>query len=419
MMSIQSLESVIESPEYRVSFTMVSDDKAPGAARTFTREKLSAWGLDDLLDRTVLIVSELTTNAERHGGTPGDIERSAGANGQVVAERITLTLAAQDGIVGIVVEDNSPLLPISRVSGPDSLDGRGLLLVTAEADAWTACPNEDGSGKRVLAVVKRHEFAPCGLTPTAHPLQSHSLAMEVFPVPAQHAPAAPPLLPRKKMEDVVTQHVLLLDLDGVLVNTRPVMQEAWRAVQQTHGIDLPFEKYEQHLGRPFNDIMERLELADADRIHQTYAEASKAASPLARPFEGVEEVLHAFAAANWRLGVVTSKPLDRAAPLLAQLGCPFATVRAPGGPGRGKPAPDPLLLALVDLAADPASGTYVGDMEVDREAARRAGVSYVHAAWGYGAPGTPEPQIAQSPVDLLRLLNASEKNAPLIEGSLL
>ncbi|MEV0929233.1 HAD-IA family hydrolase [Streptomyces phaeochromogenes] len=419
MMPIQSLASIIESPEHRVSFTMVSDDRAPGAARTFTREMLSVWGLEDLMDRTVLIVSELTTNAERHGGASSGTERPSDANGRVVAEHITLTLAAQSGIVGIEVEDNSPLPPIPRTSGPDSLDGRGLLLVIAEADAWTACPNEDGSGKRVLAVVKRREPLHRGLTPTAHPIQPHSLAMEAFAMPAQHAPVASSLPPRMKLEDVVTQHVLLLDLDGVLVDTRPVMQEAWRAVQRGHGIDLPFEMYEQHLGRPFNDIMERLELADADRIHQTYTEASQAASPLARPFEGVEEVLHAFAAADWRLGVVTSKPLDRAAPLLAQLGCPFATVRAPGGPGRGKPAPDPLLLALVDLAADPASGTYVGDMEVDREAARRAGVSYVHAAWGYGAPGTPAPQIAQSPADLLRLLNVSGKSAPLIEGSLL
>lgn len=158
-----------KSPEHRMSLTMVSNDRAPSSARTFTRERLSAWGLEDLLDRTVLIVSELTTNAERHGGTPSDTEHPAESKSQMMAERITLTLSAQDGIVGIEVEDNSPLPPIPRATGPDSLDGRGLLLVTAEADAWTAYPNEDGSGKRVLAVVKRRESAPCGLTPTAHP----------------------------------------------------------------------------------------------------------------------------------------------------------------------------------------------------------------------------------------------------------
>lgn len=215
------------------------------------------------------------------------------------------------------------------------------------------------------------------------------------------------------------ERALALDLDGVLFNTRPVMQEAWRAVSERHGIDVPFEAYEQHLGRPFADIMECLGLVDIARLHQTYTEASKAASWLAQPFDGVEDVLHAFVAADWLLAVVTSKPLDRAAPLLAQLGCPFASVRARGGPGRGKPAPDPLLLVLVDLAIDPAAATYVGDMAVDHECARRAGVPYVHADWGYGAHGSPTPRVAHSPKDLLRLLDESGQTAPFIEGSLL
>ncbi|MFH9071341.1 HAD family hydrolase [Streptomyces alboflavus] len=218
--------------------------------------------------------------------------------------------------------------------------------------------------------------------------------------------------------DVDPRHVLLLDLDGVLVDTRPVMESAWKAVQESHGIDVPFEEYERHLGRPFNDIMERLELTDVGGIHAIYSRASMAAAHLARQFDGIAEVLHAFVAADWRLGIVTSKPLDRATPLLAQLGCPFATVRVPGGQGRGKPAPDPLLLALVDLGADPAHGTYVGDMAVDQEAARRAGVSYIHAGWGYGCPGTPTPEIAQSPKDLLRLLDARHRDTAFVEGSL-
>ncbi|MEC4020483.1 HAD family hydrolase [Streptomyces sp. H27-D2] len=212
---------------------------------------------------------------------------------------------------------------------------------------------------------------------------------------------------------------LVLDLDGVLLDTLPVMREAWRAVRECHSIDVPFETYEQHLGRPFGDIMKLLGLAEADRIHATYTEASKTASDLARPFNGVEDVLHAFADAEWLLAVVTSRPLARAAPLLARLSCPFAAIRTPSGPGRGKPAPDTLLLALVDLATDPASATYVGDMAVDRECARRAGVPFVHAAWGYGDPGSPAPPVARAPIDLLRLLEGNRTPAPFVEGSLL
>ncbi|MBM7166964.1 HAD family hydrolase [Streptomyces sp. G44] len=214
--------------------------------------------------------------------------------------------------------------------------------------------------------------------------------------------------------DTEAVRVLLLDLDGVLVDTRPVMESAWRQVREDHGLDVPFEEYERHLGRPFGDIMKQLGLADAEPIHQTYSKASTAASPLARQFDGVAEVLHAFAAAQWRLGIVTSKPLDRATPLLAQLGVPFATVRTPNGLGRGKPAPDPILLALIDLGADPAEALYVGDMAVDQEAARRAGVPYVHAGWGYGTPSPPAPIVAESPKDLLRLMDPG----PFLEGSL-
>ncbi|WP_457519208.1 HAD family hydrolase [Streptomyces sp. TE33382] len=208
---------------------------------------------------------------------------------------------------------------------------------------------------------------------------------------------------------------LLLDLDGVLLDTRPVMERAWREVRAAHGLDVPFASYQRHLGREFNDIMRHLGVGDAQLVHETYKAASQAASYLAQQFAGISEVLHTFVAADWRLGVVTSKPLDRAAPLLAQLGCPFAAVRTPSGMGRTKPAPDPILLALVDLGVDPAAAVYVGDMAVDQEAAARAGVAYVHAGWGYGQPTSPAPEIAVAPQGLLQLLDS---DGPFVEGSL-
>ncbi|MCX4785426.1 HAD-IA family hydrolase [Streptomyces sp. NBC_01221] len=224
--------------------------------------------------------------------------------------------------------------------------------------------------------------------------------------------------PTKRRPSGTPSHALLLDLDGVLLDTRPVMESAWLEVQKTHGLDMPFASYERHLGREFSDIMHRLGVGDAELVHETYEAASRAASHLAQQFAGIAEVLHAFVAAEWRLGVVTSKPLDRAAPLLAQLGCPFATVRTPSSLGRAKPAPDPILLALIDLGVDPSGATYVGDMAVDQEAAARAGVAYVHAGWGYGQPNSPVPGIVESPQELLQLLHPADSSEPFVEGSL-
>ncbi|MBB2744652.1 UNVERIFIED_ORG: phosphoglycolate phosphatase [Microbispora rosea subsp. rosea] len=283
-------------------------------------------------------------------------------------------------------------------------------LVSVMAESRTMRPTEDETGKRVLA------FHQAPGTDRRFPILVIP-SLETFIMPPESLPSdSYPVSGSEAGCGSVVRRGLLFDLDGVLVDTRPVMERAWHAVQEAHGLDVPFEAYQEHLGRPFGDIMGRLGLANAEEIHRTYGEASAAASDLAREFEGITEVLLSAAAAGWSLGVVTSKPLSRTNPLLERLGCPFATVRGPDGQGRGKPAPDPILLALIDLGTDPADVTYVGDMVVDQEAARRAGVSYIHAGWGYGRPIGPSPVVAESPKDLLHLLGISAAQTPLIEG---
>ena len=195
------------------------------------------------------------------------------------------------------------------------------------------------------------------------------------------------------------------------MDTRKVMQAAWREVQQKHGIDLPFGAYARHLGRPFAQIMHCLGLGDADSLAETYDRASSQSAHLARPFPDIRATLALLTQAGRRLGVVTSKPEQRARPLLEMLDTAFVTIRTPSA-GRGKPAPDPLLLALVDAETDPADTIYVGDMAVDQQAAIRAGVAYAHAAWGYGQPEAPAPIVLETPRDLLTLRGVEDGERP-------
>ena len=64
---------------------------------------------------------------------------------------------------------------------------------------------------------------------------------------------------------------------------------------------------------------------------------------------------------------------------------PFATVQTPESDCPGKPAPYPLLLAASEARVDVRDAVFVGDMDVDCEAASNAGMRFFHAAWGYGA----------------------------------
>ncbi|WP_063804133.1 HAD family hydrolase [Streptomyces roseifaciens] len=203
----------------------------------------------------------------------------------------------------------------------------------------------------------------------------------------------------------VLGRALVFDLDGVLVDTLPVMKSAWQQMCSRHDLSIPFSAYAQHLGWPFGEIMSLLGLDSSPGPAQTYRSASRNASHLARPFPGISQVLRAFRRAGWPVAVVTSKSPEAAVELTGRFGWPFVTLRASGCIRRGKPAPDPLLLALVDLGVDPACAVYVGDMAVDEECAHRAGTPHIHAAWGYGHPAHPSTPTALTPYGLLTLLD--------------
>ncbi|MFF5263608.1 ATP-binding protein [Actinomadura viridis] len=103
-------------------------------AREFIAMVFGAWGLVDETART--IVSELTTNAIRHGSECGDL---------VIVRAYLL-----DGRPVVETWDRSASMPVARVPGLDSESGRGLLLIEALARRWGCRPLTDG-GKVVFA----------------------------------------------------------------------------------------------------------------------------------------------------------------------------------------------------------------------------------------------------------------------------
>ncbi|MFD4246646.1 ATP-binding protein [Streptomyces sp. NPDC058525] len=91
-----------------------------GAARQFTAETLDVWGVTSRKDDMLLCVSELATNALRHGVPPGR------------GYRVRL-LVFEDATVRVEVHDSGPGLSRMAERRPA---GRGLTIVAALADAW-------------------------------------------------------------------------------------------------------------------------------------------------------------------------------------------------------------------------------------------------------------------------------------------
>lgn len=111
--------------------TVLRDDPAEvRRARRLVSDHLETWGLRDLDQVTILLVSELVTNALLHGHPP-------------------LRLVARDILTGVRIEvhDNNPEgAPQKRADGGFQ-SGRGLQLVDSLATRWGWI--ESGSGKCV------------------------------------------------------------------------------------------------------------------------------------------------------------------------------------------------------------------------------------------------------------------------------
>lgn len=113
-------------------------DRATGAiavSRSFVHQVLAAWAWPDgrPTDDALLVVSELVTNAVRHGGGP-----------------TSLTLTHEPvGCLRIEIEDASPEAPRRHDSGAERPGGFGMQVVDRLCDAWGT--EQAGTGKRVWA----------------------------------------------------------------------------------------------------------------------------------------------------------------------------------------------------------------------------------------------------------------------------
>jgi HAD superfamily hydrolase (TIGR01549 family) len=183
------------------------------------------------------------------------------------------------------------------------------------------------------------------------------------------------------------KRLVLFDLDGVLLHSQENMRQAWDVVLRKTAVNRPFEDYFALIGRPFKDIMAHLGVTtDLERIEKIYMTASFDFLAQATFFPGVRETLAQIRDSGVKMGVVTSKDAPRTKAVLAQLDIRFVSVQSPNDKFRGKPAPDHVLMAMAEAGEDPCDTLFVGDMETDWETARRAGIDYVHAGWGYGEP---------------------------------
>ncbi|MFH1354680.1 MAG: HAD family hydrolase [Candidatus Omnitrophota bacterium] len=186
------------------------------------------------------------------------------------------------------------------------------------------------------------------------------------------------------MEDI---KLIVFDLDGTLVDAYPAIIRSFNYVMQRLGYpkksDLAIRRA---VGRGDGSLLEPfLKEKDLKEALSLYRIDHKAALLKgSRVFPWVKNVLLRFKSAKYKLAVATNRPTMFTRILMKHLGLVkyFDYVLCSDVLKRGKPDPEILYKIMKRFDLSPKQTIYVGDMTIDAQTGRRAGVKTIIVTTG-------------------------------------
>ncbi|WP_219470466.1 ATP-binding protein [Nonomuraea rhizosphaerae] len=118
---------LVPGPSSSATFVLPPTPSSIHSVRSFTIGALTAWGLKELIDSMELVVSELATNALRHGLHPADGDRP---------RPVHMSLVRRGPLVTSAFTDPGSSVPVLRYPGPLDTGGLGLHIVESLSHRW-------------------------------------------------------------------------------------------------------------------------------------------------------------------------------------------------------------------------------------------------------------------------------------------
>jgi phosphoglycolate phosphatase len=172
--------------------------------------------------------------------------------------------------------------------------------------------------------------------------------------------------------------VVLLDLDGTLVDASDAIVDGVLALAAETGLTVPEPDWARsRIGQPPDETWALLGADDPGAVSQAFIDRFVPGLPArTRVLPGVVEALDALREFGATLALVTTRTTSSARETLAALKLDRWVSEIIGRDlvAAAKPAPDAIHHALERLAADAGSALMIGDSDVDVLAARAAGV---------------------------------------------
>ena len=196
---------------------------------------------------------------------------------------------------------------------------------------------------------------------------------------------------------------IIFDLDGTLLDTLADLAEGTNYALRVNGFpERTLDEIRRFVGNGARKLIERAVTdgqieAALEKVRQDFNVYYKIhCKDHTGPYPGIMEMLQELVQQGYSLGVVSNKP-DFAVQDLIPEYFPdiFSSISGERQGVAKKPAPDLILEAMKNLQADSSNAVYVGDSEVDMEAAANAGIPCISVVWGFKGKKFLEEQQAE------------------------
>ncbi len=187
--------------------------------------------------------------------------------------------------------------------------------------------------------------------------------------------------------DRLLLRALLFDLDGTLVDSYAAIHDSLSHAMRARGMaPLPLEAVRRMVGHGLEVLVAEAMGAEnaAEGVKAFRARYDEVCLQKTTFLPEVEETVRALHARGHAMAVCSNKLARFTARILDHLGvggC-FQAVLGPEHVARPKPDPEMLVKALAAIGAAPEGSLYVGDMPLDLQVARAAGVDVAVIASG-------------------------------------
>lgn len=175
-------------------------------------------------------------------------------------------------------------------------------------------------------------------------------------------------------------YAVIFDMDGVLIDSEPVVMDSYRKVASKYGITFTDRDYEATIGHTDEDTVYRLWRRDlskeeVEHIIKSAREEFRKNIKSIPVKEGVMNLIRNLREAGYLLGLGTSAPPEDTKAILSAIGVMefFSAVVTAKDVRKAKPAPDIFLKVLEKLGTKPKNSVVIEDSPAGIKAARNAG----------------------------------------------